>query len=151
MPTLEIHSNARTICKVTAVLFVDQKSKESFIVSLKCCCDTHLIFFSIAIFSLHLLSLYSEVKTPVELLNIIILSHKVCSVQRHRGVASTSLLAISDTLSMFSLFVCLIQSLFNNMCVDIPFLGNSFLFSSNATVTAQNNDKCALLASALGV
>lgn len=37
------------------------------------------------------------------------------------------------------------------MCVDISFLGNSFLFSFAAAVTAQNNDKCSLLARAVCV
>lgn len=61
------------------------------------------------------------------------------------------MLAISDIHSMFSLFVCLSWSLFNDMCVDVSFLGNSFLFSFAAAVTAQNNDKCSLLASAVSV
>lgn len=37
------------------------------------------------------------------------------------------------------------------MCVDISFLGKSFLFSSAAAVTAQNNDKCSLLVPAVSV
>lgn len=109
----------------------------------------HLFYSFILSFS-H--SLNSEVEVfflfPTQLLNIIIVSHTPI---RCRGTVESrvlSLLAISGIHSMFSLFLCLIWSLFNDMCVDVSFFRK--LFFVFLCRCCDNSEQWQMFSSSLG-